>query len=101
MGIAAAWTSPGDEMTDSESMCPAHRVSCTLLPTIIKLASCKSNIYGSDSVISYMKTLSRNMRWLDGITDSMDMSLSKPQDIVTDREAWSATVFGITESNVT
>jgi len=60
MGIAAAWTSPGDEMTDSESTCPAHRVSCTLLPTIIKLASRKSNIYGSDSVISYMKTLSRN-----------------------------------------
>ena len=59
-GIAVDWTSPGDEMTDSESTCPAHRVSCTLLPTIIKLASRKSNIYGSDSVISYKKTLSGN-----------------------------------------
>ena len=37
-----------------------RRVSCTLLPIIIKLASHKSNIYGSDSVISYKKTLSRN-----------------------------------------
>ena len=38
---------------------------------------------------------------MDDITDSMDMSLSKPQEIVMDREAWSAIVLGITESNVT